>query len=54
MWQISRPVAAHERTDSHLDPLASWTIHDLRRTTASGLGRLGASRFIISRVLNHA
>jgi hypothetical protein len=26
----------------------------LRRTTASGLGKLGTSRFIISRVLNHA
>jgi hypothetical protein len=34
--------------------LGPWTIHDLRRTTASGLGKLGASRFIISRVLNHA
>jgi len=31
-----------------------WTIHDLRRTVATNLGRLGASRFIIERILNHA
>jgi integrase len=31
-----------------------WTIHDLRRTAATGMGRLGVSRFIIGRVLNHA
>lgn len=41
-------------TEARLNPLAPWTIHDLRRTTASGLGKLGASRFIIGRVLNHA
>ena len=31
-----------------------WTIHDLRRTAATGMGRLGVSRFILGRVLNHA
>ena len=31
-----------------------WTIHDLRRTVGTGLGKLGISRFIIARVLNHA
>jgi integrase len=35
-------------------PPAPWTIHDLRRTAATGMGRLGVSRFIIGRVLNHA
>jgi integrase len=34
-------------------PLAPWTIHDLRRTCATGMGKLGISRFIIGRVLNH-
>jgi len=33
---------------------APWTIHDLRRTVATGLGMLGASRLVIGRVLNHA
>jgi integrase len=47
-------VAAKVRRQARLDPLAPWTIHDLRRTAASGLGKLGASRFIIGRVLNHA
>ena len=33
--------------------VAAWTIHDARRTLATGLGRLKTQRFIISRVLNH-
>lgn len=36
------------------DDLEPWTIHDLRRTVATGLGRLGISRLVIARVLNHA
>ena len=31
-----------------------WTIHDLRRTAASGMGRLGVPRLTIGKVLNHA
>lgn len=31
-----------------------WTIHDLRRTCATGMGRLKINRFTIGRVLNHA
>jgi integrase len=42
------------RLKSGLGPLPPWTIHDLRRTMASGLGKLGEARFVISRVLNHA
>ena len=30
-----------------------WTPHDLRRTAATGMGKLGVARFILSRVLNH-
>jgi integrase len=40
--------------DAGCDPPAPWTIHDLRRTCGTGLGRLGVSRFIIGRVLNHS
>jgi integrase len=47
-------VVARERCKARLEAVAPWTIHDLRRTTASGLGKLGISRFIISRILNHA
>jgi integrase len=35
------------------DAVANWTLHDLRRTVASGLAQLGAARETISRVLNH-
>jgi integrase len=35
-------------------PLAPWTIHDLRRTAATEMGRLGTPEFIIGKVLNHA
>jgi integrase len=34
--------------------LPAWTIHDLRRTAATEMGRLGIPEFIISKVLNHA
>ena len=39
----------------HLSQLeiAPFTPHDLRRTAATHLGRLGVSRFIQDRVLNH-
>jgi integrase len=42
------------RTVEGADLVPPWTIHDLRRSMASGLGKLGVSRFVISRVLNHA
>jgi hypothetical protein len=47
-------AVAKERCKARREAVAPWTIHDLRRTTASGLGKLGISRFIISRILNHA
>jgi integrase len=31
-----------------------WRLHDLRRTCATELGRIGIARFTIARVLNHA
>lgn len=39
------------RTLSEVD---DFTIHDLRRTVASNLAKLGASRTVIGKVLNHA
>ena len=36
------------------EPLAPWTIHDLRRSAASHMARLGISQFVIARCLNHA
>jgi integrase len=36
------------------DPLDAWTLHDLRRTVATHMVRLGVSMEIVGRVLNHA
>jgi integrase len=33
--------------------IAPWTIHDLRRTAASGMAKLGVSLPVIEKVLNH-
>jgi integrase len=43
---------AKERFD-RLCPVQSWTLHDLRRTAASGLARLGVNLPVIEKVLNH-
>ena len=34
--------------------VAPFTIHDLRRSAATGMARLGSSHFVIARILNHA
>ncbi len=36
------------------DPIeVAWTVHDLRRTVATGLAKLGCSRVVQDRILNH-
>jgi integrase len=35
------------------DAWEHWRVHDLRRTCASGLARLGIPPHIVDRVLNH-
>ncbi len=35
-------------------PIPQWGLHDLRRTCATGLQRLGVAREVIERILNHA
>ena len=35
-------------------PMEHWTLHDLRRTYATGLARLGVAPHIIERLLNHS
>jgi integrase len=34
--------------------VSDWRLHDLRRTAATGMARLGISPPVIERVLNHA
>ena len=35
------------------DPIADWTVHDLRRTAATGMAALGNPPHVIEAVLNH-
>jgi integrase len=56
---IDKPIAGFSSALARLasipgGPTEPWTVHDLRRTAATEMGRLGAPEFIISKVLNHA
>ena len=44
---------AKDRIDGFA-PIADWHVHDLRRTFATQLRRLGIDRLIVSKILNHA
>jgi integrase len=52
-----QPLAGFSRAKRQLDTLSGttgWQLHDLRRTAASGMARLGVAPHVISAVLNHA
>jgi integrase len=42
------------RDPEKVEPLAAWGLHDLRRTAASGMARLGIAPHVIEGALNHA
>jgi integrase len=46
---------AAERADDpdEVEPIPPWTLHDLRRTGASGMARLGIQLPVIEKILNH-
>jgi integrase len=51
-----KPFCAWSKNKKALDllaPIAPWTLHDLRRTLRTGLGRLGVRPDIAERALNH-
>jgi integrase len=53
-----RPINGFGRNKDRLDALLPremppWVLHDIRRTVASGMARLGISLPVIERVLNH-
>jgi integrase len=55
----ARPAGDYAQRKRRLDALLPadmppWRLHDLRRTTASGLARLGVSLPTIERLLNHS
>ena len=52
----TRPMRGLHRAKHALDRasnVTAWTLHDLRRTCASGLARLGVSIAVIEQILNH-
>jgi integrase len=53
---IERPFNGWSKCKRELDKLAKiapWTLHDLRRTFRSGLGRLGVRPDVAERLVNH-
>ena len=52
------PVASVKTAKDRIAKAAAiaerWTLHDLRRTAASGMVELGAAESIVGRILNHA
>jgi integrase len=50
------PVSGFSRAKAALDgraEIAPWRLHDVRRTVASGMARLGVNLPVIEKVLNH-
>jgi integrase len=50
------PIGGFGKLKAQLDKLCgveNWTLHDLRRTAASGMARLGVGLPVIEKVLNH-
>jgi integrase len=43
-----------ERLDAKLPKLEHWTLHDIRRTVATGMAEIGVAPHIIEATLNHA
>lgn len=67
MWEskgdAARPMSGWTKLKSALDKkvtelagaeLAGWTLHDLRRTVASGMAGLGVAPHVVERLLNHS
>jgi len=52
---LAQYTARHMEPDTGAkDPIeVPWTVHDLRRTVATGLARLGCPRVVQDRILNH-
>jgi integrase len=54
----SKPITGFQNAKNRLGGLLPadmqpWTLHDLRRTAASGMARLGVNVAVVERVLNH-
>jgi integrase len=50
---ITRFARIKQRLDAHMGDVPAWTVHDIRRSVASGLARLGVSLPVIEKILAH-
>ncbi|MCC5977016.1 MAG: integrase arm-type DNA-binding domain-containing protein [Salinarimonas sp.] len=53
MLAIARDEVAKDGGDPDRVEIPHWTLHDLRRTAASGMARIGINLPVIEKVLNH-
>lgn len=53
MLAIAKKEAQERGDDPERISIAPWTFHDLRRTAASGMARLGIGVHVVEAVLNH-
>ena len=52
----NNPVSGYSKWKHKLDQLSgvkNWTLHDLRRTAATGMAGLGVPPHVVERILNH-
>ncbi len=53
-WSKAKRRLDELALDSEGTPIAGWHLHDLRRTAATHMAKLGVDRIVIGKVLNHA
>lgn len=53
MLTVAQSEAARRGEDPKAVTIPRWTLHDLRRTAASGMARLGTDPHVVEAVLNH-
>ncbi len=46
-------LMAMQKEDPKAKPIPGWTLHDLRRTVATGLAGLGVAMPVVEKILNH-
>jgi integrase len=51
--QSGKPVSGFGRPKKRITGVDDWRLHDLRRTMATNLRRLGVDRLTVSKILNH-
>ncbi|MEX6506949.1 tyrosine-type recombinase/integrase [Jiella sp. M17.18] len=50
---IDKKIEEMLAEEENADPVPSWRFHDLRRTAASGMARIGIGIAVVEKILNH-